>query len=203
MSTFYVAVGTQHTGPFTLEQLAQQNLTPETLVWNDTMPNWTPAGQVAELRSLFYAQQPTQTYHQQPYQQEQGYQRPVGFGEAIGRFFSRYAEFYGRSSRSEFWFAWLFTVLVNVGFIVLANILLFSGAIGVSTLLCIIYGIFNIAIIIPQLAICWRRLHDTGRSGGWWFIGLIPLIGSIILLVYFCQASQPYENEYGEVPNVE
>ena len=61
-------------------------------------------------------------------------------------------------------------------------------------------GIFQLAIIIPGIAITVRRLHDTGRSGWWLFVGLIPFIGAIILIVWYATDSQPGANEYGPNP---
>jgi uncharacterized membrane protein YhaH (DUF805 family) len=60
--------------------------------------------------------------------------------------------------------------------------------------------LFILAMIIPSLAVCVRRLHDTGRSGWWYFIGLIPFVGGIILLVFMCQDSQAGPNLYGPNP---
>ena len=60
----------------------------------------------------------------------------------------------------------------------------------------VLAGLYSLAILLPSLAVGARRLHDTGRSGWWLLISLIPLIGSIILLVFMCQESQ-LDNEYG------
>lgn len=56
-------------------------------------------------------------------------------------------------------------------------------------------------MIVPTLGVLWRRLHDTGRSGGWYFISVIPFVGIIILLVFLCQPSQPFANRFGDVPS--
>ena len=61
-------------------------------------------------------------------------------------------------------------------------------------------GIYYLAIIIPSIAVAIRRLHDTGRSGWWYLISLIPLIGSIILIVFFCEDSKPGVNQWGPNP---
>ena len=60
--------------------------------------------------------------------------------------------------------------------------------------------IYNLAVLIPGFAVLFRRLHDTGRSGWWWLIAFIPLIGIIVLLVFCCLDSQPGENQYGPNP---
>lgn len=62
--------------------------------------------------------------------------------------------------------------------------------------------IVSLALFLPSLGVAVRRLHDIGRSGWWILIGLIPLVGAILLLIWFCKDSQMESNEYGEVPNM-
>lgn len=62
--------------------------------------------------------------------------------------------------------------------------------------------VVGLAFLLPSLGIAVRRLHDIGKSGWWMFISLIPLIGAIILLVWWCKDSQMEPNEYGPVPNL-
>ena len=64
----------------------------------------------------------------------------------------------------------------------------------------VISYIVNLVLLLPSLGVLFRRLHDTGRSGWWWLIGLIPVVGTIVLLVFLLQPSQPYENQYGPEP---
>ena len=119
--------------------------------------------------------------------------RSIGFAEAVRNFFKNYAVFGGRATRSEYWFVVLFNMIVNAVLSVL------GGLFGDSFLSVIFSGIvtlYSLAILIPSLALCWRRLHDIGKSGVWYFIGLVPLVGFIILLVFFCTESKP-DNEYG------
>jgi uncharacterized membrane protein YhaH (DUF805 family) len=66
--------------------------------------------------------------------------------------------------------------------------------------LSVIAVVISLALFLPTLAVTWRRLHDIGKSGGWFFIGLVPLVGWILLLVWFCRDSQPGENRFG--PNL-
>lgn len=61
-------------------------------------------------------------------------------------------------------------------------------------------GLFSLALFIPSLAVAVRRLHDIGRSGWWLLIGLIPLVGAFVLLVFAVQDSQPGSNAYGPNP---
>ncbi|MGB0894677.1 MAG: DUF805 domain-containing protein [Parashewanella sp.] len=103
--------------------------------------------------------------------------------------FKKYADFTDRARRAEFWYFQLFALIVNV---VLSLIAEFTG---VS-----IFGfIFSIVVILPSLAVGARRLHDTGRSGWWQLIALIPLIGIIVLIVFWAQDSHS-DNEYGANP---
>src|SRR4051794_17675133 len=114
----------------------------------------------------------------------------MGFADAIRSVFSKYVGFSGRARRSEFWWFTLFAVIL---YIVVAII---DAAIG-SSILGIIVGL---ALLLPSLAVTVRRLHDTGRSGWWILIGIIPVIGAIVLLVFECQDSQPGTNAHGPSP---
>lgn len=114
---------------------------------------------------------------------------------------SKYADFTGRSRRSEYWFFALGNVLIYFALAFLGGIL--AGATGSETaglIPMILLGIFVLAIIIPSLAVAVRRLHDTGRSGWWYLIGLVPFIGSIVLIVFFCTDSEPGANQWGPNP---
>lgn len=119
----------------------------------------------------------------------------MNFGTAIQSFFANYANFKGRARRSEYWFAYLFTVLVSI----VANIITPTtvnesgmAQYGVAPL------VWALAIIVPGLAVATRRLHDTGRSGATLFLALIPFVGAAILLVYLVQDSAAGPNQYGD-----
>ena len=98
------------------------------------------------------------------------------FVESISTCFAKYADFNGRAQRPEFWWWVLFVFLVNV----------ITGMISplVST-------VFSLATLLPSLAVTARRLHDINRSGWWQLIGLVPVIGLIVLLVFLAQESKP------------
>jgi len=70
---------------------------------------------------------------------------------------------------------------------------------GVVTLF-VVTGLYSLAVMIPSMAVSFRRLHDTNRSGWWVLIALVPIIGGIVLLVFMVQDSQPNENQYGSNP---
>lgn len=97
----------------------------------------------------------------------------------------KYAVFEGRARREEFWTYTLVNLIVSF---VLHFI---AGFLGL---------IYSLAVLVPSLAVGARRLHDTGRSGWWQLVGLIPLIGIIVLIVFWVQDSQPAANEHGPNP---
>lgn len=135
------------------------------------------------------------------------YQYQVSFGEAISRGFKNYCNFTGRASRSEYWWWYLFTVIVSwiLGgpyiFTTFQNMVggIMDTSFSFWSLLADCWVIF---IFLPSFGLLFRRLHDTGRSGWWWLLGFIPLIGTIILIIWLCQASQPGDNRYGAEPNI-
>ena len=110
--------------------------------------------------------------------------------------FKKYAVFGGRSRRKEYWYFMLFNIVVIY---VLEGIdRLLETLTGLSVDLLI--GIYALAAIIPLLAVSVRRLHDIDRSGWWYFITLIPLIGAIVMLVFTLLDSTPGHNRYGPNP---
>ena len=102
-----------------------------------------------------------------------------------------YANFNGRARRKEYWMFYLFNMIFLFASMVVDTVLGLGFA---------FYSIYALAMIIPALAVCVRRLHDTGKSGWFLLIGLIPMIGPIIGLVFLCTDSDPKENVYGPCP---
>jgi len=88
----------------------------------------------------------------------------------------------------------IFTIVASI----LDNVLFGAAVGGLGPL----YGLYSLAVLIPSLAVTVRRLHDVGKSGWFILVGLIPLIGSIWLLVLFCTDSKPGENQYGPSPKM-
>lgn len=117
----------------------------------------------------------------------------MGFGEAVQSVFSKYATFSGRARRSEYWYFFLFNVIVTV---VLSTLYSATN----STIFTALLLLSGIVTLVPSMAVFWRRMHDIGRSGAYYFFVLIPLVGAIILLVWECQDSQPGANQYGPNP---
>jgi uncharacterized membrane protein YhaH (DUF805 family) len=123
------------------------------------------------------------------------------FGQAISRFFTKYATFSGRASRSEFWWWYLASAIVSGalslamslsgGWMYDATTNTMAAPSGGYVFFASVLGLWGLATFIPWIALSWRRLHDSNRPGPWWFIGLIPIVGGIILLVFFLMPSDP------------
>jgi uncharacterized membrane protein YhaH (DUF805 family) len=118
----------------------------------------------------------------------------MGFTEAICSGFRNYVNFSGRAARSEFWFWFLFTVLASF----VAGIIDFASF-G-SGRLWPVSSLVDLALFLPGLAVSARRLHDTDRSGWWILLILIPLIGAILLLIWYCTPGKPGPNRFGPAP---
>lgn len=109
----------------------------------------------------------------------------------------KYADFTGRASRPEYWWFYLFTIIV----VLVARMIdsLIGSNFGGSGygLLSVIAGL---GLIVPSLAVGARRLHDTNRSGWWLLIGLIPFLGAIVLIIFFVSEGTKGDNQYGGPP---
>jgi uncharacterized membrane protein YhaH (DUF805 family) len=103
-----------------------------------------------------------------------------------------YAGFTGRARRTEFWMFFLFNVVIGI----------VLEIIGMLIKTQIIYYLYALAVLIPTLAVGARRLHDTGRSGWWQLILLIPLVGLIVMIVFWAIEGQPGNNQYGANPKL-
>jgi len=148
-----------------------------------------------------YPQSDDQGGYGQPYQpfpqgsgdyepgRPQGYLQggPVGFGEAISQAFGNIMTFNGRASRSAYWWValavFIFAIVVDI--------------IGIAAGFKAIEYLVDVITFVLTVALQVRRLHDTNRSGFWWFIGLIPLVGFIVLIVFDCLPGTPGPNKFG------
>ncbi len=101
-----------------------------------------------------------------------------------------YADFKGRARRKEYWMFVLFNFIASWVLVILGSLIKFPW----------LSYIYALAVLVPSLAVLVRRLHDTGRSGWWFFIGFVPIVGAIWLLVLMCLDSQPEANNWGENP---
>ncbi|WP_088067488.1 DUF805 domain-containing protein [Gottfriedia luciferensis] len=102
-----------------------------------------------------------------------------------------YAVFQGRARRKEYWMFYLFNAIIILILSILENLA------NIDKLITGIYGLF---VFLPNLAVGVRRLHDSGKSGWWILIGLIPIIGTIILIIFLCLDSEDGENRFGFNP---
>ncbi len=102
-----------------------------------------------------------------------------------------YAVFSGRARRKEFWYFTLFNTII---ILVLSGLDFVLGVGGILT------SLYYLGVIIPMLSVYFRRLHDTGRSGWWLLIALVPFVGAIGLLVFLVTDSERGDNEYGPNP---
>ena len=109
----------------------------------------------------------------------------------------KYAVFSGRARRKEYWFFVLFNIIISIVLAVIDGV---TGTFNEEAGMGLLGGIYALAILIPGIAVSIRRLHDTDRSAWWLLIGLIPLIGAIVLVVFMVQDSKPGRNQFGGNP---
>jgi uncharacterized membrane protein YhaH (DUF805 family) len=108
----------------------------------------------------------------------------------------KYATFSGRACRSEYWYFFLFYLLISV------VLTLMDGILGADTHQGggLLSGLFALGTLLPAIGVGVRRLHDIGRSGWWLLIGLVPLLGGLVLLWFAVKDSDPGDNAYGTHP---
>ncbi|HEX2020805.1 MAG TPA: DUF805 domain-containing protein [Aurantimonas sp.] len=127
----------------------------------------------------------------------------MSFTGAVQSALNQYATFRGRASRAEFWWFFLFAFLGNVVLGIVDGLIVgpilgfspFSGE-GAQPL----GSLFSLAIFVPSLAVGARRMHDTGRSGWWLLVNLVPVVGWLIYLYFAIQPGEPAINAYGPPP---
>lgn len=113
----------------------------------------------------------------------------MSFGDAVKTCFTKYVDFQGRASRAEYWWFFLSYVLVYIVLGIIAT----TAKAPILLLALLVY-------LLPLISAAVRRLHDTGRSGWWYFISLVPLVGFIILIVFLVTEGQAGPNQYGAPP---
>jgi uncharacterized membrane protein YhaH (DUF805 family) len=106
--------------------------------------------------------------------------------------FKKFLEFNGRSSRAEYWYFVLFNFIVAIALGVIDSMI--TGG--------MIAGLYSLVVFIPGLAVAVRRLHDTDRSAWWILISLVPLVGFVVLIIFFVQGGSEGDNKYGPNPLV-
>ena len=109
----------------------------------------------------------------------------------------KYAVFTGRASRKEYWMFTLWNVAIYIVLLFLFEI----GRGGITPMIiAAIYLLYGLGILLPSLGVLVRRLHDTDRSGWWVLIGLVPFLGSLVILIFTVIDSKPGDNIYGPNP---
>jgi uncharacterized membrane protein YhaH (DUF805 family) len=197
---WHVAIdGVQH-GPLTADEIRARGVLPDhALVWTDGMAEWQPvgatplAGQLAAAASAPPPPGLPQGGMMQPGMAQPGMAYPgpatmdgaaptnVGFVDAIRICLTKYIDFNGRAGRPEFWWFML------AGFI----LSLLTGWINY------VGPLVSLALLLPNIAVGVRRLHDTDRSGWWYLIAFVPLIGIIVLIVFWAQGGTEGRNRFG------
>ena len=126
----------------------------------------------------------------------------MSFGQAVSTCLSKYVDFTGRARRSEFWWFVLFQVLVGIAASILDWLFLdqyrFNNDSNGP-----LQTIANLALFLPSIAVTVRRLHDIDRSGWWQLIGLVPIVGWILMLIWLIRDGQPHQNRFGYAPKGE
>lgn len=117
-------------------------------------------------------------------QAQQAVPAGMDFMTAVKTCFAKYADFNGRATRSEYWYFFLFNFIVGI----VLGWIPFLG------------WLVSLALLVPSLAVAWRRLHDMGKSGAFYLFILIPLVGWIFVLIWLCKETQPGDNQYGPQP---
>ena len=108
-----------------------------------------------------------------------------------------YADFNGRARRKDYWMFVLWNLIVAIVLgVILGALVAFTG---IKALMVVAY-LYGLAVLIPSIALGVRRLHDIGKSGLWYLSCLVPVVGSILLLIFFCLDSQPGPNKWGANP---
>lgn len=181
----YIDQGGQK-GAFSVDQMAALvragTVRGDTLVWSAGMAGWEPLARSPLAPQLGVPPAPPGA---------SGPANPDTFAGAIRTCLANYATFGGRARRPEFWWFMLFGLLGGLATAVLDAIVF--GLVDVSPL----NSLFSLALLVPSLAAGARRLHDIGRSGWWQLIHLVPLVGQIVLIVFWCQRGTPGANRFG------
>lgn len=195
MSTdwYYAVEGNSH-GPVTqaeFEQLVSVGtIRSDTLVWQEGMEDWLPYGRAAgaDAGAPIPPRAPISHTHD-PARDDAN-----TFVGALKDGFSRYVDFKTRSTRPQFWYWTLWSIIFSIGSAMVDGIL-GAGENGPVGLL------VSLATFLPSLAVAIRRLHDIGRTGWWALLMFVPIIGWIVLIVFYCTKTEERANQWGPRPN--
>ena len=190
---WYYAVEGSSVGPVDQAEfdalVAAGTIRSDTLVWQEGMEDWLPYGR-ADQTSAQASAPPRAPLSDAGDPARADANTFVGaFKDAI----ARYVDFKTRSTRSQFWWFMLWSVIISIAASAV-DIALGMGDSGPVSLLA------SLAILLPVLAVTIRRLHDIGRTGWWVLIQFVPIVGFIVIVVFACTKSQEGPNEWGMPP---
>jgi len=214
---WYYAVDGEQKGPIDAAELnlliAVSTIGPETLVWREGMTDWQPAAAALpdseipegwerqatppppplarEEHPAAAAPEPAET-GAPTYDEWMATDHPTEFMDSVKTCFNKYAQFRGRARRPEFWYFVLFNFLVSLALNVVDGMIF-----GWGSDFAVFNPLYSLAVLVPALAVGARRLHDTGRSGWWQLILLIPIAGVIVLIVFCASRGESRQNQYG------
>nr|WP_264185535.1 DUF805 domain-containing protein [Roseicella aerolata] len=124
-------------------------------------------------------------------------EKAVGFQDAVATCFRKYADFTGRARRSEYWWFFLFNLLMQIATGLVDAVLFGAEGQGLINLL------YGLGVLLPGIAVGARRLHDIDRSGWWLLLIFVPLVGFILLLVWFIRPGDAGPNRFGPDPRTD
>lgn len=206
---FYASQGEQK-GPIDAAELdmliGTDTIGPDTLIWRDGMTDWQPAAAALpdELMPSAWSRPSTPpppppspardmtgpAGTQQSWDQPSP-EHPVKMMDAVRTCFNKYAHFRGRARRPEFWYFALFNFIAQLVLGLIDSVVFGLGDVSPLS------NLYGLAVLVPSLAVGARRLHDTGRSGWWQLLVLIPIVGIIVLIVWWASRGKDEANEYG------
>ena len=109
----------------------------------------------------------------------------------------KYAAFQGRAGRKEYWY---FTLIFALIWIALVIVDAATGTLDEALGMGVLSGFWMLACLVPNVAVAVRRLHDTGRTGWWFLLTLVPLVGPIVVIVFCALDGEPGPNRHGADP---
>lgn len=191
---YYVENG-ESQGPITQQEFdanrANGTIRPDTLVWKDGMGDWVasntlasdPVSRPVSVNPAFGQVASTHTGQRSD---------ASTFVGALKDGFSRYVDFGTRSNRPQYWYWFLWMIIIGIATSFVDGMVGTGGALN---------GLWTLGALLPGIAVGIRRLHDIGKSGWWLLLAFIPLVGAIVLIVFFCTKSEQQPNQWGPVPN--
>ena len=191
---WYYAIEGSSVGPVEQAEfdalVASGTIRSDTLVWQEGMEDWLPFGRADQVGAQASAPPRAPLSDSEDPARADANTFMGAFKDAI----ARYVDFKTRSTRSQFWWFMLWSVIISIAASFVDVALGMGGDSGPVGLLA------SLALLLPALAVTIRRLHDIGRTGWWVLIQFVPLVGIIVIIVFACTKSQEHQNEWGMPP---